>query len=146
MIPKCLPFVGWHEKLITFAGNLILRVVKKVWAHPHLHGNITSSSSATAPSRTHSDCWFSVFPTQLRWQGCAAENTSEPQAYAKTGNKRRLGNTLILSSDLQLWLTVRLHCSWQPTNQIPLNWHPQSFQRVNKFHLQPTGSHYPNEL
>lgn len=55
-----------------------------------------------APSGTHPDCCFSVFPTQFHWQGCAAENASEPQAYAKTGNKRRLGNTLILSSDLQL--------------------------------------------
>lgn len=30
MIPKLLPFIGRREKLITFAGNLIPSVVKKM--------------------------------------------------------------------------------------------------------------------
>lgn len=57
---------------------------------------------------------------------------SEQKAHAKTGNKWRLGNTLILSSDLQSDSLLYSFAAGSRPIRFHSSWQSQLFHRVNK--------------
>lgn len=63
---------------------------------------------------------------------------NELMAHAKSGNKRRLENTLILSSDLQSDSLFYSFAAGSRPIRFLSSWQPQLFQRVNKVISPPS--------
>lgn len=113
------------------------------------HFNTNKPSALTSSQIKHSQPAFapSLHQLQVALLKCPASNTllrclgitvkdgraaSELSAHAKTGNKRRLGNTLILSSGLQSDSLLFSFATGSRPIRFLSSWQPQLFHRVNK--------------